>query len=215
MDDRIFSLGDEMARTMPTPQEHAIQAEDTDAANNDSPAAASGLVDRHGRPFDPSMHRTDDVGNPILTDNGLLRVRRGRSPSYVGTGGAGNDARRAGADSTAAGQAIADAIIGVCHMALGDEWAPKIDPASGMNERLALGMAWGRYFEATGMRDIPPGWALGIVMTSYALPRFAQPQTQTRVAKIGAWTKAKLGPLAMRWRNRRGRHENRDIQAVQ
>jgi hypothetical protein len=199
MDDRIFSLGDEMARTMPTPQEHAIEAEagdDVRATSN----AAGGLVDRHGRAFDPTVHRTDDAGNPILTSSGLLRVRRGGSPSYVSAGGA-----KGSADAIVAGQTIADTFIGCAHMALGDEWAPRLDPATGMNERLAMGQAWGRYLESRDMRDIPPGVMVTMVMTMYALPRLVQPQTQSKLARFGNWSKEKLSPLLARFR-RRGRN---------
>lgn len=204
-DDRIFEITSEMASSMPTPQENAIFAgqerETPDGDGGDSGnSGQSGATDRFGRTFDPAIHSVDDAGNPRFTAAGRLRVRRGAGASYVGTADA---PKRAGADAMAAGQAIADAIIGSAHMLMGDEWAPKIDPASGMNERLALGMAWGRYFEARGMQDIPPGWALTIVMCSYAVPRLAQPQTQKKIGGVTTWAKEKIGGLWMRWRARR------------
>lgn len=203
MDDRIFAIGDELAASMPAPQEHAIESN----ASEGEPEHASDtarVTDRFGRSFDPAIHSTDDMGNPRFTNSGKLRIKRGSGSSYI-AGAENAGTRNAGADALAAGQAIADAIIGSAHMLMGDEWAPRIDPSSGMNERLALGMAWGRYFEARGMRDIPPGWALTIVMCSYAVPRLTQPQTQTRLGKIGAWCKEKIGGAVTRWRMRRAR----------
>jgi len=204
MEDRIFAIGEELSNTMPTPQEHAIEAAENDDVQTvqPQPTATGGLLDRFGRGFDPNIHVTDDLGNPKLTATGGLRVRRGQSPSYVGGATSSSEPRRS-PDALAAGQAIADAIIGSAHMMLGDDWAPRVDPATGMNERLAMGAAWGRYFEATGMRDIPPGWAITIVMVSYAMPRMAQPKTQTKLTQIGAWLKDKGGRLYYRWKGRK------------
>jgi hypothetical protein len=61
----------------------------------------------------------------------------------------------------------------------GDEWKPEHD-----GERDMLVDATARYFEASGVTDIPPGVALAMVVAAYALPRATKPKTLTKLQKI-------------------------------
>jgi len=198
---RIEVLGDQMAGEMPEPQEHAIEAESGDGADLDF-GRQDAPVDRQGRSFDPNLHSINDDGSPRLTTSGYLRVKRGmggaRGASYVAPSVEPPGAMQAG-------QAIADTIFGVCHMAFGDEWLPRVDATTGINERAAMAMAWGKYLDEKGIDDIPPGIAVVIVTATYALPRFAMPKTRTRIAP--AWQRFKMW-AGVRWQTWKGRRNN-------
>ena len=68
----------------------------------------------------------------------------------------------------------------------GDEWAP--DDAA---EYVALRDSAAAYMRATNREDLPPGWALGFALLTYAGKRVPRPKTQSRIAffraKLAAW----------------------------
>ena len=191
---RIEDLGDQFAADMPTPQESTIAAE-AENATSELNFDDTTPRDSMGRVFDPAIHSVDADGNPRLTRGGNLRVKRGSGnrTSYIGQPAPTRQ------DALQAGTAIAGSIFGCCHMAFGDEWAPRVDPATGANERAAMAVAWGQYLEARGMTDIPPEILVAMVCATYALPRLVMPQTQTRMQRIGGWLKVRY----LAWRARR------------
>lgn len=73
----------------------------------------------------------------------------------------------------------------------GDEWKPSD------NERAYMVDAWGSYFRAKGITDLPPGWAVVIATSAYAIPRLRKPKTQTRMiagySKVRAWVRSVFG----------------------
>jgi hypothetical protein len=53
--------------------------------------------------------------------------------------------------------------------------------------------AFGEYFVAKQWGDLPPGLALCAALAMYTLPRFAMPNTKTRLQKFKEWAARKYG----------------------
>jgi len=49
------------------------------------------------------------------------------------------------------------------------------------DERKAVAEAYRDYFKASGIGDIPPGVALAIALSIYALPRAMEPEPRNRI----------------------------------
>ena len=158
--------------------------------------------DSKGNPFDPDIHVTDDDGRPKLTKSGKLRMRPGRkSASNVSVGPTSNAAGlspQQKLQARQAGDAAANSLIMLGVVLGGEEWHPIKDESTGLDEKAHLTMAFGDYFEAKEMTDIPPGVALTIAVSAYALPRFTMPQTKTRMQKFKEWTATKIAKRRMK-----------------
>lgn len=70
----------------------------------------------------------------------------------------------------------------------GEEWAP--DTKEG--EHTAVAKAFGTYFKAVQMRDLPPGIALCFVLGIYTLKRTTRPTVKSRLQLGFAWLKEKM-----------------------
>lgn len=191
----IESIANELSETMPEVQDHAIEQEIL--SENEKLAQYSHLVDTDGNSFDPTIHKTNKAGEPTLSTKGKLVKKPGRKPN-AGTaglprtssvvGGAQNAPSNSDAharmQARASGTMAANLVLQIGIVTGGDEWNPRIDEESGLNEKLMLENAFADYFEATGKTDIPPGMALTVAIGAYALPRFTMPKTQSRLDKL-------------------------------
>jgi len=152
-----------------------------------------GQVDDHGNAFDPNIHLKDSEGNPKKTKTGKFRKKPGVNKPQSQQSGSGDkdNAQQFGADQAAwmATNMFINTGVGV----FGKEWYPQ--KSGGIDEQAYLQTSFQQYFEAKGVYDIPPGWALAIAMTSYAAPRFRMPDTRTRMQKIGDALKYKIGKM--------------------
>jgi len=193
-----------LADASPEPNDAAIGAhaekEETIKAEH------SHLRDAKGMRFDPALHVTDDSGQPKLTKTGKLRRRSGRKPGQTAekikgrVGGIGSlSAESDGALSAQqkaqarmAGEGAASALITLGVVLGGEEWHPITDDQHGIDEKAQLQGAFGDYFEAKEMTDIPPGVALTIAISAYALPRFTMPKTKSRLQRFKEWVAVKL-----------------------
>lgn len=191
------SIGDES----PTPNLGAIEADKNEAES--AKAEYAHLRDADGNPFDPDIHVTQADGSPSLTKRGKLRKRPGRkagqssgttaSASRLKTpeGGTAEVTMRQRQQARMSGAAAANALIMLGVTVGGDEWQPIANRAEGIDEREQLQIAFGDYFEAKGMNDIPPGVALSIAVVAYAAPRFTMPKTQSKFQRfrenVAAW----------------------------
>lgn len=195
----LDAIASELADESPAPNVAAIEAEKEKSEAFKREFAH--LRDRDGNPFDPAIHATNADGTPKLTANGKLRKRPGRkSGDSVGVssksrlGGipgasapvtsAEGITHEQRAQARAAGVSAANALITLGVALGGDEWQPIVNHEQGIDERAQLENAFGAYFEAKGLRDIPPGVALTIAVGAYALPRFTRPKTQKRVSTL-------------------------------
>jgi len=191
----LDTIASDLSDKMPEVQEHVIEQE---KINEDEKLAQfSHLKDRDGNGFDPAVHKTNKNGEPTLSPKGLLIKKPGRKPGqqYAGqqkshvAGGGAQSAPIADKDQVAKMQArasgtmAANLVLQIGIVAGGQEWQPRRDEQSGLDEKVMLESAFADYFEATGKTDIPPGMALTVAVGAYALPRFTMPQTQTRLQK--------------------------------
>lgn len=200
---------DKVSGSMPDVQQHAVEAEK--AMDNERREASQGLTDKKGRPFDPNIHKTDASGNPMTNSDGSLRIKPGwGSPTFNKSSKPVNSRLNVDAPQSPpmsgpmmarqTGQQIANTIFAVGQAMGGEEWAPVKNDALGIDEYTAMCQAWGRYCEATGMNDIPPGIALTITMVAYVGPRFAQPKTKKRATTAFQWLKSKYIRFQLRRR---------------
>lgn len=133
------------------------------------------LTDAYGRHFDPAIHCTHPDGSPIINrKSGHLRVKRGLG------GQTGSNSRyvppEMAANFRSAGIAISRSFQMVCVMMGGENWK------ASETETQALDTAWGGYFEARGIDNIPPEVTLAIVLMGYAGPRLqASPTFRARL----------------------------------
>lgn len=191
----LDSVSNEFSSTMPDVQEHALEQERISAV--DTRDKYSELKDRKGNPFDPSLHKTNAAGEPVLTATGKLSIKPGRkdgSPtkaakSSISAVSITESAREKEQKARIAGIAAAN-MLTTLGMTFGyDEWRPiKQD---GIDEQQNLNTAFGDYFVAKNIDDFPPGLALTIAVCGYVLPRFTMPQTKERAGglylKIKKW----------------------------
>lgn len=84
------------------------------------------------------------------------------------------------------GKVAATLFFGVGEMVLGADWAPEND------EPKIVSGAFGAYFKSVNMTDIPPGFALSIVLVSYAAQRVQRPTIKSRISGAMLWTKNKI-----------------------
>lgn len=191
----LDAIADNLSSDMPEVQEHALEQEKL--TQDAELAQYSHLKDTEGNTFDPAVHKTNKSGEPTLSTKGKLIKKPGRkmgsknsqAHSFVGGPGKVPDSR---SDKVAAqrmqarasGTMAANLVLQIGIVAGGDEWMPRIDEASGLNEKLMLENSFADYFEATGKTDIPPGMALTVAIGAYALPRFTMPKTQSRLGKL-------------------------------
>lgn len=191
---------------MPAVQQHAIEAARETAEADETQQAAvahsvAGKTDNKGRPFDPKIHEVDALtGEPRLSKLGKLCVRRGRA--YANSGGAQStfsgprpksaaSAQSSGieleAKILATAQVTAETVFAVGMMVGGEEWNPRKDKETGLDERAAMTGAWAAYYRAQGITEIPPWLVLSMTLGSYAVPRFFMPQTRSRLQKAKEW----------------------------
>jgi len=212
----LFAVAGELSQSMPEVQEHAVAQARAQAA------AQAGMVsalpaDKAGTRFDPALHATNDDGSPKLTATGAYAKKRGRkaggpalstmpaSGPKPGIPGASAEALATAAQAQAARSAgiqAAQLVFAVGVIFGGDEWQPRTDAKTGLDERAMMEGAMGEYFVSQGKTDIPPGIALTFCMLAYAAPRFAMPKTQSRVQTVKAkivqwWTNRKLRKMGM------------------
>lgn len=191
----IESIANELSESMPEVQAHAIEQEII--SENEKLAQYSHLKDTDGNSFDPTIHKTNKAGEPTLSTKGKLIKKPGRKPN-VGTapksqtssvvGGAQGASIESDAharmQARASGTMAANLVLQIGIVAGGEEWHPRRDEQSGLDEKMMLENAFADYFEATGKTDIPPGMALTVAIGAYALPRFTMPKTQSRLDKL-------------------------------
>lgn len=200
----VNDLANELAGEAPEPQPHAIEQAQAEAV------AQQGR-DSNGIDFNPAIHAANADGSPKKTVKGAFAMKRGRpagkatgaqpAAKVIIPGGAGTTAPTLTKEQLARrGGAGAAALLLVMGVGLGgEEWQPRRDEKSGLDEKAMLECAFGDYFVANNMADLPPGWALTAAIGMYALPRFGMPKTQSRLAKVKNWIGAKI----VQWKARR------------
>ena len=191
----LDAISADIAESSPTPNEAAIAAEAAKTA--EAVARHAHLRDVDGNTFDPAIHVTDSDGEPKLSGKGKLRKRPGRK---AGVTAKRHSSKKAAEDNTAlnrqharmSGAAAANSLIMLGVVVGGDEWNPRKDVETGLDEREVLQCAFGDYFELKNLQDIPPGVALATAVIAYVTPRLAMPKTQTRLQRCKEWVFSKI-----------------------
>lgn len=199
----LAGIASDLAASMPEVQEHAVSR-----AQEEANAQANGPTDKSGARFDPAVHQTGPDGKGVIGARGNWLLKRGRKAGTANT--AANvastlpippavDTKKAEAEHQAriAGAAAAQMLFVAGRVIGGEEWAPRKDEKTGVDEEALIAGAFGDYFKAKDVKDIPPGAALAFVLLMYAGPRFTMPKTQERVKSIKArivqwWVNRKL-----------------------
>ena len=187
----LDAIADDLTTSMPEVQQHAIEQESIN--EKEKLAQFSHLVDIDGNGFDPSIHKTNKAGEPTLSTKGKLIKKAGRKPasnkkpqsSFVGGGlqqPTQADVQKLQARAT--GTVAANMVMRIGIAFGGEEWKPRMDEQTGLNEKSMLEGAFADYFETTGKTDLPPTMALTVAIGAYALPRFTMPKTQSRLQKL-------------------------------
>lgn len=214
--DDVSNVAARILDEMPAPQEHAIaQAAEpsTDAPASDpapSPAHVFGELDASGTAWNPEVHATGADGKGVKTAKGLWRRRRGVSAGRASIVGAPSRAADPPAEAQAvqaraAGAACAHTLFMLGQAFGGKEWAPRQNES--VNEVTMMEKAFGDYFVAKGYTEFPPGLALSIAVSAYALPRFAMPETRSRMTRAKQWIAAKY----IAWKDRKKAKATREI----
>ncbi len=197
----------------------------TDTPAQSKPAQeqnASGIRDKAGELFNPELHAVKADGSPSYAKSGVFRRKRGtgsRVSVPVANALPPDEARRiAEANAQAAEEqkrrkamiaasGIAEIIFKSGYMLGGDEWLPIKNEEKQIDERRDMTTAWAEYCYARGVEDIPPGMLVAFVVSAYALPRFAAPETQKRLGRFATFIKR--GKLWFEnWRLTRGSKKN-------
>ncbi len=87
----------------------------------------------------------------------------------------------------AMGDLCANLFFNVGSMVLGEDWAPE-----DQGEALAVSAGFRDYCKAQQVKDIPPGFALTLILVGYTAKRVAKPTVKTRLQLFGAWVKDKV-----------------------
>jgi len=194
----VDEIADEIISEMPEPSQHAIDAAaEEQAAVVEMKQKHADKIDSKGRGFDPELHVVDTDGTPLLTATGKLRCKRGRKKgqsSVKPPGASSQPMQDTGlsemtVQAAVTGKTAANMLMTVGVALGGEEWQPRVDKSTGLDEQTMLEKSFSDYFLATGRTDIPPGWALLFAIGAYSLPRFRMPKTQKRT--LGAFGKLK------------------------
>lgn len=186
-----MDITEKLVQEMPGVQENAI-----DQLDKEKEQVKAGFRDKMGRAFDKLMHLTDEDGEPKLTKNGRLRIKRGfgpdaKTPKESTIGGIETpagitfaDGQRDGeAEILATGQSAASLTFLLGMFIFKEGGKPNKDEINQVT------YAYQTYFRAKNIRDLPPGVILATALMTYAAPRIMLPETRKRSSKV--WTKVK------------------------
>lgn len=223
----IDSAADDALSRMPQAQEgfagpnNEGAADAVDADSSSAPAAtpASGDLDSAGVAWDSKIHATGRDGKGVKTAQGTWRKKRqsrvagatkdtpapSGSPQNPGAPPQLTEAQKA--QCMQAGIVVAECIFQTAQAFGGKEWEPRAKP---IDERANMHGAWGHYFIAKGITDMPPGLVLCVALGGYMLPRLTNsgnefPETRTRMQRLREW----VGVRVHRFKERRNAAKNR------
>lgn len=182
---------------MPEPQQHAIDAETRNQAeaagveNAPPTPPPNALLDAAGVVWDPAVHATGKDGKGVPRADGTWRARRGVAAHRSTVGGTSRVATpvqdttkeqaMALAQCQAAGGAAASSIFMLGRVFGGEKWQPTEAEVKIQSD------AWTAYFQAKGVTEFPPGFAVAIAVAGYAGPRLFLPETKERAGRIKHW----------------------------
>lgn len=142
--------------------------------------------------FNPAIHAVDEYGHPKLNKDGSYSLKRGRKAGNKNTTNTNADTNRTnesipngtgGNNSTidyrGTGQLLSGLFFGGCISTFGESWNPTKKEQDDIEKQTI------RFCEAKNIGDIPPGIALVMCVTLYALPRMSDPTTKAKLRQWG------------------------------
>lgn len=171
------------------------------------------FTDRYGRAFDPEHHQVNDKGEPVINKKDrFIRIMPGpgHTPASISKIGRKKKAKPIEIAEKPEqkiqeitpelirerGYPVAQLTFNVGTMLGGGDFYPlKTD---GYNEEEYLSQAWGAYLIEKD-KELTPGVALMVALSTYVGRRFRMPNTSSKVEKIKTW---------LRDRFRRGKIKN-------
>jgi hypothetical protein len=206
----LDDLGDTLVTEIPEPQQHAIDQAiaDTAADPEANPHAFETVeLDALGVPYNSEYHAIGADGKGIRTAKGTWRKRRRLkgSASHLNTDAAGpTSTKESEAEVNArthehqcrmAGAMAGTMLVRISSAVGGQEFLPRDIVVPGglkYNEEQFLQTAFGDYFVAKGIVDIPPGMVLCSALAMYYMPRFQQPEVRARGTRFVQWIKGRF-----------------------
>lgn len=186
-----LNVEQELEKLMELPEvvEDAIQASQDETKNNDG-IDYSHYKDRDGNAFNKGYHETTPDGKPVLTKDGKLRKKRGRSNLKIPI-----EDKKAQIDEQRNRRNISELTV-ACFLQVGiaifgDEWKPELDLKQGIDEKGNLVDVTDDYYKVVGVANLPPWAAIIIAYGSYGIKRLPKPNTQSKTKII--WGKVKNG----------------------
>lgn len=187
-------IAGQIAAQAPQVQEHAVNAaKEKEALNAPAPVAGTKLDDM-GVAFDPAKHTGSKLKSGAWREkkSTLGMPRKSAKPVDVSAvTDAANNAR-------AAGSAAAAMLTGSMTMMMGSEWQPRTERDAGFDEQKFLSQAFGDYFVAKNISDIPPGAALSMALLMYFTSRSTMPQTRSKLQRFKSWIGIRLAARKIR-----------------
>lgn len=156
-----------------------------------------GLTDKHGNPFDYSLHEVGKDGSPVINKkDGFLKMKPGRPKrilpkSYKGghsNTGIPSQGKSLNSSSPVLSERRYSAEIYASLFAqggvflFGDEWIPRKDEK--IDELKSLSDSIEKYLAVKNVKDLPPGASLALGLIGYAAVRMHLPKTKTKFEKI-------------------------------
>ena len=187
-----MDITENLVNEMPDVQENAI-----DQLDKEKEQVKSGLLDAMGRNFDKAMHIIDEQGEPKLTKDGKLRIKRGYGPGakqpkissiggLEGPVGFAQSQEQSETEILVTGQSAASLTFVVGMAFFGSDGKPTQDEINQVT------YAYQTYFRAKNIRDLPPGIVLATALMTYALPRMLKPKTSKKISTLWDKTKRKF-----------------------
>jgi hypothetical protein len=148
--------------------------------------------------FDPAKHAVNADGTPKKRGDGSFALKRGRKPGQTAARSSlppkPGETPPVNNDAEEAAKVAANLTINGATFIFGDEWRP-VDKG----EPEMLKTAYQDYFEARGVKKLPPEAGLFVALAAYALPRINKPTTRDRLGAI----KVKFGGFFKRFKRRK------------
>jgi hypothetical protein len=189
----------EVSRIAGILQSEAPSVQPAAIAQHQAQSSADVAKDAVGAAFDESIHVRDADGNPKKTVRGTWALKRGRkaTPQSAQSSvvGPAKPMQSVAQVARATGENAAALLVTTGMTFGGKEWEPVLSEEHGIDEMANLKKAFGDYFAAKNMQDIPPGIALSIAVLGYAGPRFFAPQTKARLSAVKQWIAPKAAWL--------------------
>lgn len=216
----LDATADTLTAEIPEPQQHAIDQAIADEARQNPGSDTAVELDELGIPWNSAEHATGPDGKGIRTVKGAWRKRRGLkgSASHLNTGAAKPaeappedpsiaQTRTLEHQNRMAGAMAGTMLVRISAAIGGKEFLPRTITVPGgltYHEEQFLQTAFGDYFVAKGITDIPPGMVLCSALCMYFLPRFQEPAVRERSGRFVRWMKERFVWVYLKWKYRRG-----------